>query len=158
MSLPTPYYSDGQSTIYCAPFEELYTVLRPPDQAFDLVLADPPYGETALKWDKWVDGWPTMALWHSRQLWCFGSTRMFIEHIDEFKPWTLAQDLVWEKHNGSGVNNDRFRRVHENVYHFYSGDWASLYHKVPVTHDATKRTIRLARKPQHWGHINDRVG
>ena len=33
----------------------------PPD-SFDCVLADPPYGETSLAWDRWPEGWPALAL------------------------------------------------------------------------------------------------
>lgn len=121
----------------------------------DAVVTDPPYGETSLEWDVWPHGWPDLVRPHTRQLWCFGSMRMFWERRDDFAAWTLAQDLVWEKHNGSGSFADRFRRVHELALHFYHGDWGSL-HKSPVmTKDATKRTLRRKDKPQHWGGIGE---
>jgi site-specific DNA-methyltransferase (adenine-specific) len=43
----------------------------------------------------------------------------------QFPGWTYAQEIVWEKHNGSIFHADRFRRVHEFAVHFYRGEWAS---------------------------------
>lgn len=47
VSLPTPYYDDGQITIYCAPWETVLPAL--PAGGFDLVFTSPPYnlGTTA---------------------------------------------------------------------------------------------------------------
>jgi site-specific DNA-methyltransferase (adenine-specific) len=36
-----------------------------------------------------------------------------------------SQDVVWEKQNGTGFHNDRFRRVHEHAVMFYRGAWGS---------------------------------
>ena len=72
----------------------------------DLVIADPPYSETSLKWDRWPTGWlETVAgvMKPSASLWVFGSLRMFMERGPEFTAagFKLAQEIVWEKHNGS---------------------------------------------------------
>ena len=120
-----------------------------------VVIADPPYGDTSLEWDKRLSRWPQVAFGvteASASLWCFGSFRMFYES-DGMIPWRLAQDLVWEKHNGSSFHADRFRRVHEHIVHFYKGSWSSLYRKPVYTNDATKRTVRRKRRPPHMGHI-----
>ena len=48
-----------------------------PDNSVDCVLADPPYGETSLTWDKRVAGWPALVrriLKPSGSLWVFGSS------------------------------------------------------------------------------------
>lgn len=119
----------------------------------DAIIADPPYGETSLEWDVWPKGWPALMLAHTRQLWCFGSTRMFRDQHSEFLAWKFAQDIVWEKHNGSGSASDRFRRVHEMAYHFYTGEWKTLHHVPVMTQDATKRTLRRKSRPTHWGDI-----
>ncbi len=119
----------------------------------DAVITDPPYGQTSLEWDRWVPGWPS--LMPSRSLWCFGSLRMFTEHWSDFGDWRMSQDLVWEKHNGSGFQSDRFKRVHEQAVHFYRGDWGSIYHETPTTSDATKRTVRRKERPPHMGEIED---
>ena len=103
-----------------------------PAGSVDMVLADPPYGETSLAWDKRVDGWLDACLRvmkPSASLWCFGSMRFFMERADDFSGWRMAQDVVWQKHNGSGFDRDRFRRVHEHVLHFYpaSAKWRDIY-------------------------------
>ena len=109
---------------------------------YDCVIVDPPYGETSLGWDSRVPDWPAMVrrvLKKSGSMWVFGSQRMFIECAVEFSGWKLAQDIVWEKHNGTGLFADRFRRVHENVLQFYRDDaaWGEVYKCPQFTNDAT---------------------
>lgn len=126
-----------------------------PDEHFDAILTDPPYGETSLKWDVWQTGWLSAArrvLKRSGSMWVFGSTRMFMENAEEFSGWKLSHDVVWEKHNGTGLFNDRFRRVHESALHFYRDDasWSEVYKAPQFTNDATARTIRRKARPAHW--------
>lgn len=144
------YYQDEHVRLYHGDWRELI------DERLvaDLIVTDPPYGETSLTWDRWPDDWPTDAAAHARAMWCFGSMRMFLDRRDDFGAWKLSQDIVWEKHNGSGFHADRFRRVHEHVTHWYRGDWASIHHQVPTTADATARTVRRKGRPAHTGHIN----
>lgn len=126
-----------------------------PKETVDCLIVDPPYGETSLGWDRWVDGWPDMVrrvLKPTGSMWVFGSTRMFMEHADEFAGWQLSHDVVWEKHNGTGLFNDRFRRVHENVLHFYRSDtkWSDVYKLPQVTNDARARVVRKKGRPAQW--------
>src|SRR4051794_29843617 len=107
-----PFWASERGVIYHADCREILGDLAP-----TVAIADPPYGETSLEWDRWVDGWPDLVRGDS--MWCFGSMRMFLERGAEFAGWKLSQDLVWEKHNGSGFHADRFKRVHENVLHWY---------------------------------------
>jgi len=101
---------------------------------FDMIIADPPYGDTALAWDQKVRGWEAVALAALKpggSLWVFGSMRYFmVEGVP--RGFRLAQDIVWEKHNGSGFAADRFKRVHEHVVQFYRADapWAGVYNDV----------------------------
>ncbi len=117
----------------------------------DLVLTDPPYGDTSLAWDKlqdrWVDAIPC------DQFWCWGSFRYF--RAARFDGWKLAQEVIWEKHNGSGSSADRFRRVHEIAAHFYRGEWRDLPRQPVYTNDATARSVRRKQRPPHWGFIED---
>lgn len=148
----TPYYSDDHVTLYCGDMREILPELG----QFDACVTDPPYGETSLAWDRWPDGWPALVAEHTRSMWCFGSMRMFLDRRDEFTGWRLSQDVAWEKHNGSGFQTDRFRRIHEVALHWYRGDWASIHHEVPVTMDATARTLRRRRQqPGHHGEIGE---
>jgi site-specific DNA-methyltransferase (adenine-specific) len=78
---------------------------------------------------------------------------MFHENADEFAEWNLSQEIVWEKHNGSGFHADRFKRVHELAVLWYQGDWADLHHVTPTTADATPRTVRRKTRPTHTGNI-----
>lgn len=144
-----PYYQDERTTIYHGDARGLAVAIDA-----DACITDPPYGETSLSWDKWVDGWPSLV--KAPTLWCFGSLRMFLEHVREFEGWALAQDVVWEKHNGSSLHADRFRRVHEIAVHFYRGAWAEIYHQPQTTNDATARTVRAKSRPPHWNRIQQR--
>jgi site-specific DNA-methyltransferase (adenine-specific) len=147
-----PYYQDEFVTLYHGDCRELAPALA---LRADLVIADPPYGETSLDWDRWPKGWVDIAATVAPQMWCFGSFRMFWEHRVEFAEWKLAQDLVWEKHNGTNPTQGRFRRVHELPVHFYKGEWSSIYREPQFTNDATARTVRRKRRPAHWGDIGE---
>jgi len=123
---------------------------------FNMLLADPPYGDTSLAWDKRLAGWPSNAielLAPNGSMWVFGSMRFFIDTGAEFAAagWRLAQDVVWEKHNGSGLHGDRFKRVHELAVQFYraTDKWPDVFNEVQKTNDATARTVRRKTKPQH---------
>jgi site-specific DNA-methyltransferase (adenine-specific) len=56
---------------------------------------------------------------------------MFLDRAHEFADWKLSQDIVWEKHNGTGFAADRFKRVHEIITHWYRGDWSAVHHDTP---------------------------
>lgn len=129
-----------------------------PVSSVDVVIADPPYGETSLPWDRWPEGWLSelpRVMKPSASLWVFGSLRMFMRHATEFSDWSFAQEVVWEKHNGSGSHADRFRKVHELVAHFYRDNWAAVYKNPLFSDDAIARTVRRKQKPQHWGVIGE---
>ncbi len=91
----------------------------------------------------------------SATLWCFGSMRFFLDRSADFRDWNYAQDIVWEKHNGTNALADRFRRVHELIIQFYpkGRPWADVYKQPQHTDDATARTLRRKQKPQHWSKI-----
>jgi site-specific DNA-methyltransferase (adenine-specific) len=135
--------------------------LMPALGPFDMVLADPPYGDTSLAWDERVENWHDLAvqcLKPSGSLWVFGSLRYFMAEGRRFEEAGLryAQEIVWEKHNGSAFHADRFKRVHELAVQFYRQDdqWTSIYNDVQKTADATARTVRRKKRPTHTGHID----
>lgn len=124
-----PYYQDETTVLHHGDMREVLPALR---ASVDLIVADPPYGETALGWDRWPDGWVGVAADASSAMWCFGSMRMLLTHAPELNQyWNYSQDVVWEKPNGSGFAADRLRRVHEHVTHWYRGAWNWAYHEVP---------------------------
>lgn len=126
---------------------------------FDMIVGDAPYGDTSLAWDRRVDGWIACArdqLKPTGSLWVFGSLRFLLASAADFTNAGLryAQDIVWEKHNGSGFHADRFKRVHEHAVQFYRAEcpWGGVYNDVQKTSDATKRTVRRKKRPAHMGH------
>lgn len=143
-----PYYDDGQLTVYCGDCREV----MPGIGAADAIITDPPYGETSLAWDTWPTGWLEAAMTVAPQMWCFGSLRMFVARSSEFAGWKLAQEVVWEKHNGTGLFNDRFRRVHELAAHFYRDDvpWSEIHKEPQFTNDARARVVRKKGRPAQW--------
>lgn len=148
--LPTPYYQDGHVTIYHCDAREALPALA--STAYQVVIADPPYGVTSLHWDEANVGWPALLSASCSCLWVFGALRYLLD-LGVPAGWKLAQDLVWEKHNGSGLHSDRFRRTHEHIVQFYRGPWSEQHRSTPVTHDATSRTVRRKERPAHWGAI-----
>jgi site-specific DNA-methyltransferase (adenine-specific) len=146
-----PWLDDGDVCLYLGDCREIMEYLDP----VDVVVTDPPYGDTSLEWDSWVDGWVgRLPLRREGSMWCFGSMRMWIEKTTtEFAGWKLAQDIVWEKHNGSGFHADRFKRVHEHVLQWYRGQWNEVYKEPVFTNDTTARTVRRKRRPPHTGNI-----
>lgn len=148
----------GKATLMLGDFRLLAPGLPP----VDVIVTDPPYGETSLEWDRRVDDWPSFAeplLQPNRSMWCFGSLRFFMETAREFGKWRFAQACLWEKHNGSNAANDRFRRVHEHAAHFYpvSAQWDNVFKSPVFTNDATARTVRRKKRPPQWGDIGESV-
>lgn len=146
-----PYYEADGITIYYADYRAFI------DQCpvVDVIVTDPPYGQTSLKWDVWASEWPKNVAGRCRSMWVFGTLRMFMEHAIEFAAsgMRMSQDIIWEKQNGSSFHADRFRRVHEQIAHFYSGQWANLYKNPVMTLDATARVTRRKSRPNHMGKI-----
>lgn len=146
-----PYYEHAGITIYHGDCRDVCQHVG----LADAVVTDPPYGDTSLEWDSMTRGWLDSAELITSTVWCFGSLRMFLAMATagELSRWRLAQEIVWEKHNGSSFHADRFKRVHELAVQFYRGDWEHIY-KSPVKERAleAKRVIR-AKRPTHTGHI-----
>lgn len=152
MGNPVPYFQDDAVTLYCGDMREVLPALQIEPAC---VVTDPPYGETSLAWDRWPAGWPGLVADVADSMWCFGSTRMFLDQRDDFAAWNLSQDLVWEKQNGTGLAADRFKRVHELALHWYRGGWNLIHHETPrVTSDGRdKGTVHRQGQPPHLGTV-----
>jgi site-specific DNA-methyltransferase (adenine-specific) len=95
-----PFYDRNGITIFHGDSRKILPKLG----LVDCVVADPPYGDTSLDWDVPISGWlPHVKLKEGGSVWCFGSLRMFMKNSGEFKDWTVAQDIVWEKQNGGSL-------------------------------------------------------
>lgn len=159
--LPAPVFCDGSRTLYVGDCRELLPLLQETlAGAVDVVITDPPYGTTSLDWDQLVRGWPALIrplLASSGSVWCFGSLRALTATTDDFADWRLAQELVWEKHNGSNAAADRFRRVHELIAHYYPAEraWRDVHRTVQTTADAVARRVHRRTRPTHWGALDN---
>lgn len=152
-----PYYEDEWVTLYHGDCREVLADLDPDRDlgTIDLVVTDPPYGETSLEWDRWPDDWPTAIARVAASMWCFGSMRMFLDRRDEFGGWRLSQDIVWEKQTGTSFATDRLMRVHEHALHWYRGRWSEIHHQAPrVGHRGPDKSVR--RKAVGKGHHGER--
>jgi site-specific DNA-methyltransferase (adenine-specific) len=143
--------------VLCGDALKILPTLDP--QSVDCCITDPPYGETSLDWDRavnWLDLVRPLLKPHG-SVWFFTSLRHLLGV--KLDGWNVAQEIVWEKHNGSNFHRDRFRRVHELAVQLYPEGvkWADVY-KAPVfTNDATRRRIHRKKRPAHLGRIDDGV-
>ena len=159
----TPFYERDGIAIFCGDSSEVLPVLRRRGLPLvDMLLVDPPYGETELAWDKrdlaWVADLAEGFLKPSGSLWCFGSLRLFLWQAAALRTyWRVAQEVVWEKHNGSGFAVDRFRRVHELVLQLYprKARWSDVWKDPQVQHDAKAIRVQTRHKKRsaHVGRI-----
>lgn len=133
---------------------------------FDMIVADPPYGETSLRWDRRLGGWHAVAaqtLKSSGSLWVFGSLKFFLAEAPHFEAagFRYAQEIVWKKANGTGFAADRFKRVHELAVQWIpkASRWSRIYNDVqrePATHQSKSVRIRHRNHVQHAGQIEPR--
>lgn len=130
----------------------------------DCIITDPPYDETNLSWDKcdhfWLNEvWRENLLSPRGSIWVFGSFKYFLSLFDFIQHnenrFSHAQEVVWEKHNGSNAMADRFRRVHEFAVQLYDvrSQWSRIYKKPLFTFDGQKKAITRRQSPQHWSKL-----
>ena len=177
------FESGGRGVLYCGDMRELVPRLFPcrsregssaegssaegqpegggPFGRPDLIFADPPYGQTSTEWDTWPDGWPAVAaraVKKTGSMWCCGTARMLFRWGGALSAagWHFGHEVVWEKHNGAGLRTDRFRAIHENVYHFYRDDarWGNVYKNVQREETSAPPPSARNTKPGHFGGEN----
>lgn len=139
MTLPEPYYTDGQVTLYHGDATELLPLL---EQAADLVVTDPPYGisyqppnhdpvlgDHSTELAAWL-----VHAWHPRPLVIFGANH-YVTDLPEAGCWS-----VWDK------------RVHLSADRMWGAPFELLWANGP---DTAGRFYRV----QHGGVVNaDRPG
>ena len=123
----------------------------------DLVLTDPPYGETSLGWDERAPNWVRAICYAAPQAWVFGSLKFFPEMYELFREcgWRFVQEIIWEKQNGTGFIADRPKRVHEFLFHFHTGRWGDLYIDPQYTEGHTRKTVSRKAQTPHTGKTGD---
>lgn len=151
--MTTPYYQDEHVTLHLGDWREKIES----EFVADLIVTDPPYGETSLAWDRWPDGWPTLAARHARSMWCFGSMRMFLNRRDDFTDWKLSQDIIWSKPHATSLDTSRFRRRHEVATHWYQGAWSEVHHTLPRVLSGRTTPQNRATPGKSAGRAGERV-
>ena len=122
-------------------------------ESVDCIIADPPYGQTSLKWDRWPKGWPSDLMYRlkaSGSMWCsapFGCSSCTNRNS---RAGACPKTWCGRSTTEPDSSTDRFRRVHESVAQFYLGRWGSVYRQPQYTNDAQRRVIRKKARPAHW--------
>lgn len=126
-----PYYKRDGITLYCADYREALPQLK--INSYDLLLSDPPYASTNLKWDKAVD-WPFF--WAEAERLCtlsapmvlFSSGLFTITLINSNRKY-FRYELIWEKNMPVGFLSAKSRplRTHENILVFARKFKGSVY-------------------------------
>lgn len=166
-----PAYEDQFLTLYHGDCREVIPTL---DGCFDLVLADPPYGETCLSWDKRVEGWESVCAKASSDnagLWLWGSLDSLCETRSAMvEHWRRARgvEIIWRKSASrrrlariSRPNSgDRPSRTHEMAAFFYRGGWHLVHHDCPrveVSSDHSDGSVvnRQCMPGSHTSYAND---
>lgn len=156
-----PFYESDDITIYHGRWRQVLQNLH----QVDLIVTDPPYSETNIAWDTADNRWIKEInnydlLSHRGSLWVFGSMRyLFNVHPEMMRnDFSFAQEVVWEKHNGSNSMVDRFRRVHEFAAQYYStrfSGWKSIYKNPIYTMDGQKKAVIRRQSPGHWSKLRE---
>jgi site-specific DNA-methyltransferase (adenine-specific) len=118
-----------------------------PDNSIDTIITDPPYGTTALKWDKAID-WT--AFWKQAKrilkrptslVVMFAAQPFATDLIVSNRAW-FRYELIWEKTIASGFldANKRPLRAHENIL-IFSEKWKGATYN-PQKLPGTKYTCR----------------
>jgi site-specific DNA-methyltransferase (adenine-specific) len=118
----TPYYQSKDIILFNAKYEEVLPRLKP--GTFDLILTDPPYGNTNLLWDETLD-WKFF--WSEAHRLCKPKSPMvlfacgkFVNQLINTNPKHYRYELIWEKNMAVGFldANRRPLRSHENILIF----------------------------------------
>lgn len=143
----------GNQTLHLNRWEEILPTLR--SNSVDLLLTDPPYATTNLKWDKPVD-WK--AFWEEAHRVCKPSAAMVMFCSGKFIPVLMNSnlsnwryELIWEKFNAVGHldANRRPLRAHEQMLIFCRKWKSSTYN--PQKFPGKPHTIGGAnKKPAHY--------
>jgi site-specific DNA-methyltransferase (adenine-specific) len=149
-----PYYADEHITLYHG---DCRAVVEDEHLTANLIVTDPPYGETPLAWDVWPPEWPTAISSAAASMWCFGTLRMFTAHWSDFMFWRMSQDVIWRKPVGTHFVTDRFSRVHEHALHFYRGNWNEIYHDTPRDryYGPDRNMVRTRSNDRQHGVVRD---
>ena len=124
-----------------------------PDHSIDLVVNDPPYGTTSLKWDEVLDFeevWKQLKRLMKPKTHAifFGSQPFTSKLIVSNEKW-FKYELIWNKNKCGSPGLAKYRplKVHENIIVFANGP-AATYNPIMETGDAY---IRECKSEEGYG-------
>jgi hypothetical protein len=134
-----------------------------PDGSISMILADPPYGTTACKWDAII---PLEPMWEQLKRVIKPNGAIVIFGAQPFTSILICSNLkmyrydwVWEKDKGANwmFGNKQPLKVHENVSVFYSNQPNYLPQKTLNPNGESKR--HLSKNPSKiTGNVKDVMG
>jgi len=122
--LPEPYYHDESSGITIYHGDCLEVMRGIPEGSVDMVLADPPYGTTACKWDTII---PLEPMWEQLKRIVKPNGAIVMTASQPFTSALVMSNVkmfkycwVWQKRTSANVGAARFQpmKVHEDVVVF----------------------------------------
>jgi site-specific DNA-methyltransferase (adenine-specific) len=154
-----PYYDDGKGIqIYLGDCREILPQLG----RVDLVLTDPPYGTTQIKWDNplpWVDLWPILDnLCTPTAVKLIFAQQPFTTDLITSNRKQYRYELVWPKTVASGFldANRRPLKNHETIQVFIKEPNGSTYNPQMQRGKSYKKR-QSANRSSHYGNINPMV-
>jgi len=123
----TPCYQDNFVTLYCGDCLEKMKDI--PDGSVDMVLADPPYGTTACKWDSII---PLEPMWEQLKRVIKPNGAIVMTASQPFTSVLVMSNVtmykhewIWIKNRGSNFANTvrEPMKEHESVLFFSKGAW-----------------------------------
>lgn len=129
-----------------------------PDNSVDAIVSDPPYGTTALPWDKaidWAEFWKQVKRILKKPtslVIMFAAQPFATDLINSNRAW-FRYELIWEKTIAAGFldANKRPLRAHENILIFSQRWRGSIYN--PQKTLGTKYTCRGEKRSGHYGNF-----
>ncbi|HKO43345.1 MAG TPA: site-specific DNA-methyltransferase [Pyrinomonadaceae bacterium] len=151
-----PYYEERGITIFHASYQDVLPSIKP--KSVGLLLTDPPYGTTDLKWDKPVDWklfWPIVEqICKCYANYVLFSSGLFTHTLIASNRNQFRYELIWEKPMPVGFlsANRRPLRAHENILIFNASFKRSIYNAQLV-----KGPVHVVGKvgtlPGHYGNF-----
>ena len=136
------------------------------DQSIDMVLADPPYGTTACKWDSII---PLEPMWKQlkRVIKPNGAIVMtasqpFTSALIMSNPKMFRHEWIWIKNRGSNFANTvrEPMKEHESVLVFSNGGWVYNRQMQPRTGgglDRVQYSVDFKTNSENYRDFNDRT-
>jgi site-specific DNA-methyltransferase (adenine-specific) len=143
----------GQQQLFLNKWESVLPTI--PSRSVDLLLTDPPYATTGIKWDKAVD---LKSLWEEINRVCKPTAAMVVFASGKFVPVMINSnlsnyryELIWEKFNAVGHldANRRPMRAHEQMLVFCR-QWKSSTYNPQKTAGKPHKTGGDNKKPVHY--------